>query len=494
MGKNSIFVNNNESFMKHLFLTLYAILLIACSITAQTPAAPVDFYPPSVVPDRIISTWHDDPATSFSVNWRTSINVIKGIAQIQKAAASPDFDSVKVAEATSEILINDLHAAHYHSVKFSGLSPETTYAYRVGDGNIWSEWVHFTTASKGVKPFSFLYFGDAQNDLKSKWSRTIRQAYSDLPKADFMIHAGDLININKRDQEWGEWFYAGGWIYQNMPSILTPGNHEYSRVTPTESKLTAHWRPSFTLPENGPSGLEETVYYTDFQGARIISLNTTAFLAHKKDSASQIEWLDKVLSNNPNKWTFVTMHHPVYSPAAGRDNPVLKNSLKLLFDKYNVDLVLQGHDHTYARGGNNLPEGSMVMDSTGPVYVVSVSGPKMYLSSMLSWIDRAANETQLYQTVHVNGDSLTYAAYTTLGDLYDKFKIVKKAGKSKQFIDEEPFGYQEQINLSPARLAKMKEEEKTLWTSRFSEYKARKKVKEDNYRKSQLAKKPAKKK
>jgi hypothetical protein len=188
------------------------------------------------------------------------------------------------------------------------------------------------------------------------------------------------------------------------------------------------------------------------------------------------------------------MHHPVYSPAAGRDNPVLKNSLKLLFDKYNVDLVLQGHDHTYARGGNNLPEGSMVMDSTGPVYVVSVSGPKMYLSSMLSWIDRAANETQLYQTVHVNGDSLTYAAYTTLGDLYDKFKIVKKAGKSKQFIDEEPFGYQEQINLSQARLDKMKEGERADWSKRFEAYKARKKVKEDNYRKSQLAKKPAKKK
>ena len=91
--------------------------------------------------------------------------------------------------------------------------------------------MHFTTASKGVKHFSFLYFGDAQNDIKSKWSRTIRQAYSDLPKADFMIHAGDLININKRDQEWGEWFYAGGWIYQNIPSILTPGNHEYSPVS-----------------------------------------------------------------------------------------------------------------------------------------------------------------------------------------------------------------------------------------------------------------------
>jgi predicted phosphodiesterase len=480
--------------MKHLILTLVPALCFHFSVSAQTPIAAVDFYPPSVVPDRIIASWRDDPATSFAVNWRTSINVSKGIAQIQKAVAGPDFDSVQIKEATTELLVNDLHAAHYHSVAFSGLSPETIYAYRVGDGTIWSEWIHFTTASKSVKPFSFLYFGDAQNDLKSKWSRTIRQAFTDLPKADFMIHAGDLININKRDQEWGEWFYAGGWIYQNIPSILTPGNHEYSRISPTESKLSPHWKPSFTLPENGPPGLEETVYFTDFQGARIISLNTTAFLAHKKDSASQMEWLDKTLANNPNKWTFVTMHHPVYSPAAGRENPALKNSLKLIFDKYNVDLVLQGHDHTYARGGNNLPEGGMVMDSTGPVYVVSVSGPKMYLSSMLSWIDRAANETQLYQTIHVKGDSLTYTAYTTLGELYDQFKIIKKEGKSKIFIDEEPFGVPERIGLSQPRLDKMKEEERNFWSSRFEAYKARKMKKEENYQKSKLVKKTPKKK
>jgi hypothetical protein len=77
VGKNSIFVNNNESFMKHLISTITTVLFVACTAMAQTPAAPVDFYPPSVVPDRIISTSHDYPATSFSVNWRTSINVIK---------------------------------------------------------------------------------------------------------------------------------------------------------------------------------------------------------------------------------------------------------------------------------------------------------------------------------------------------------------------------------------------------------------------------------
>jgi hypothetical protein len=113
---------------------------------------------------------------------------------------------------------------------------------------------------------------------------------------------------------------------------------------------------------------------------------------------------------------------------------------------------------------------------------------------MLSWIDRAANETQLYQTIHVKGDSLTYTAYTTLGELYDQFKIIKKEGKSKIFIDEEPFGVPERIGLSQPRLDKMKEEERNFWSSRFEAYKARKMKKEENYQKSKLVKKTPKKK
>jgi hypothetical protein len=60
VGKNSIFVNNKESFMKHLISTITTVLFVACTAMAQTPAAPLDFYPPSVVPDRMISTWHHD--------------------------------------------------------------------------------------------------------------------------------------------------------------------------------------------------------------------------------------------------------------------------------------------------------------------------------------------------------------------------------------------------------------------------------------------------
>jgi hypothetical protein len=46
--------------------------------------------------------------------------------------------------------------------------------------------------------------GDAQNDIKSRWSRLIRTAYAMAPQSAFVIHAGDLVSTGSRDDLWGE--------------------------------------------------------------------------------------------------------------------------------------------------------------------------------------------------------------------------------------------------------------------------------------------------
>ncbi len=113
-----------------------------------------------------------------------------GLAQISVATDGPILkDGMLQVEAKTEYLKTDLNEAHFHSAEFIDLHPGTKYAYRVGDGANWSEWFHFTTAPARPEPFSFVYFGDAQNDIKSLWSRVIREAYSDAPQARFMIHA-----------------------------------------------------------------------------------------------------------------------------------------------------------------------------------------------------------------------------------------------------------------------------------------------------------------
>ena len=428
-------------------------------------------YHPTRIPDRIVLTWNGDPTTTQAVTWRTDVTVTKAVAQFALSEAGPSFDGygsktrpnpekVKTIEARTEPLLTDLFDAHYHSVVFTGLQPKTRYVYRVGDGSTWSEWFQFRTASDGPEPLSFIYFGDAQNEVKSHWSRVVRGAFSDMPKAHFILHAGDLINRANADGEWGEWHEAAGWINGMVPSVATPGNHEYALPTGSPAKVdgkavprrvSANWRPQFTLPENGPAGLEETVYYFDMQGVRIISLNSN------EQQEEQVKWLVPVLADNPNKWTVITFHHPIYSTAKGRDNKKLRELWRPLFDRYTPDLVLQGHDHTYGRSGvmreDNLLTGARSRDERGTVYVVSVSGPKMYKLEDAKWMQAKAADTQLYQLINIDGDRLTYEARTANGEVYDRFELVKPGGiktASQQLTSDTSPKAPAEIPASPA--------------------------------------------
>jgi hypothetical protein len=252
-----------------------------------------------------------------------------------------------------------------------------------------------------------------------------------------MIHAGDLVNRAHRDVEWGEWFEAGDWIPATVPSVPTPGNHEYVKDATGARSLSQLWRPHFRLPAGDLEGLEETVYALDYQGLRIISLNSNERLEE------QAGWLDRTLDSRPGRWTVVTFHHPVFSTKEDRDNADLRNLWKPLFDRHKVDLVLTGHDHTYGRG-RNLSEGvKRVEPLGGTVYVVSVSGPKMYSLAEEPWWSRAAENTQLYQIVSIDGDTLRYEARTAVGELYDAFELVKREGLPNAMNQTVPAGVPE---------------------------------------------------
>lgn len=423
------------------------------------PVSDAEIHRPTKLPDRIVLTWSGDPSRSQSVTWRTDSSIKVGLAEIAIAGDDSTFAKrARQVKARTETLSSGSVLSHYHSAEFKALSPRTKYAYRVGDGANWSEWFHFSTVSDQPEPFSFVYFGDAQNDLKSMWSRVIREAFTDAPNALFLLHAGDLINTANNDAHWGEWFQAGGWLNGMIPSVPTPGNHEYSKISIETSppdatlpinlsltpSLTPHWRPQFTLPEHGPAGLEETTYYLDIQGVRIVSLNSN------EKQAEQAKWLDRVLAENPGRWSILTFHHPIYSSAKSRDNVKLRQAWQPIIDKHKVDLVLQGHDHTYARSGlttgdsidaeKNESRGVAAKGKGGTIYVVSVSGPKMYdLGTPLrKEFRRVAEDVQLFQIISIDGDELHYVARTATGQPYDGFTLRKRPNQPNELIEEIP--------------------------------------------------------
>jgi hypothetical protein len=426
------------------FVMALAVISASRAADESSPAKPPkvsdkELWKPGPLPDRIILTWTGDPAHSQAVTWRTAPNTYKAQAQYVKAA-NGNLGSKNVQQVAGKTtpFESDLGLAHYHTARFENLLPDTKYMYRVGDGTNWSEWFQFQTASTRQDPFSFLYVGDAQVFIKEHWSRLVRQGFMAAPDARFIVHAGDLINRVNNDAEWGEWHYAGGWINAMIPTVPTPGNHEYSRdkLSLKRPVLTKHWAPQFALPQNGPQGLEGTAYFIDFQGTRIISLNSNV------DPDLQTPWLDSVLRDNPHTWTIVTFHHPIYSGAKNRDNARIRSKWQPLFDRHRVDLVLTGHDHTYARSGLVLsaedagrvpaPGGR-----NGTIYVVSVSGGKFYSLDPQDWMKRSIANTQLFQVIRVDGRKLRFETRTTTGDLFDQFELRKRPDDSNQLVERE---------------------------------------------------------
>lgn len=394
---------------------------------------------PTPLPDRVVLTWSSDPASSIDVTWRTDLSVDKAV--VEYAVADELLGDLRTevpgqmqVVGTSSKFSCDLGTCLIHSGHLGGLQAGTMYAYRVGDGEYFSEWFQFRTANNSNEPFNFVYFGDAQNEVRSWWSRVVREANQHAPRAAFMLHAGDLVNRANLDAEWGEWFGAAGWLNGMIPVIACPGNHEY------RDGLSQHWRPQFAFPKNGPPGLEETVYWIDYQGARIISLNSNERIEQQK------AWLQSVLQDPQRpRWTFVTFHHPIFSAARGRDNPTLRNAWRSILEDNHVDLVLQGHDHAYARSGlggpTNVAEGLRRANSN-TVYVVSVSGPKMYplqVAEEEAWeVSRVASGAQLFQVIHVEPHQVRYEARLATGKLYDAFQLKKDADGKSVLVDQYP--------------------------------------------------------
>ncbi len=399
-------------------------------------------------PDRIFLSFIGDPATSRGVNWRTDASVGEAFAEIAPATANPNFqDAAQRIPADTQVLdlnvssVNKQGVVHYHSARFTGLLPDALYAYRVGDGaDNWSEWIQFRTASTVSKPFSFLYFGDAQNDIFSRWSRVIRMAYQVAPDAQFAVHAGDLVNFGHADGEWAEWFAAGSFLHAQLTGVPVCGNHEYRPIDgdkDQEKIRSIHWRPQFNLPVEPelPVALHESVYTVEYQNLQIIVLDTNSLLEE------QTAYLEKQLQREGFTWRMVTYHHSLYSPLgrSGGNYELMLNEWVPLFNKYGVDVVLQGHDHLYARG--HMDPAKLNTDGNGPVYVTSVSGPKQYkvkpevmedLKDSGYAIRSTAEDSQFFQVIHLDDRSLVYECFDATGELYDTFTIKKNRFTGKK--------------------------------------------------------------
>lgn len=380
-------------------------------------------YPASNRPDQVVLTWSDEPRATQAIQWRTSTNVKRGCVLYQKKSDFNRFKPRRPKRVTAETarletptLLND-PLVHRHTAVLRGLEAGTTYVYSVGDGREagWTELAEFTTAPAGAQPFSFIYLGDAQNGL-DRWGTLLRNAFRSRPDAAFYVMAGDLVTRGAERNDWDSLFHNAAGVFDRRTLVPALGNHDCQGGKP-ELYLR-----QFALPRNGPAGIEpERTYAFEYANALFVVLDSNL------DPQSQTNWLEQKLSQTRAVWKFVAYHHPAYSSGGNRDNPELRAAWTPLFDKYHVDFVLQGHDHAYLRTYPLKGNQRVASPKEGTVYVIAVSGTKMYPQPGHDYTEVGMTNVSTYQVLdlQISGNRLVYRAHDIDGRLRDELVVEK---------------------------------------------------------------------
>ncbi len=433
-------------------------------------------------PDRIVVTPAADAAHAFSVTWRTAATVEGAVAEIVPAGPEAHFETgAKRVSGTTEVL--DLEAAlaregaghagprvppaAWHSVTFDGLAPDTVYAWRVqGAAGQWSAWRQVRTAPL-TGAFEFLFFGDAQQGIRSHVSRMFEAGARAAPDARFLLHAGDLVDQGADDRQWAEWFEAGGTLFARVPSLPVPGNHDYLGVRPgkkvAKGPVTPLWRPQFTLPVEGalPASLAETAYELRYaRDLHLFFVDTTAI-----DFDPQMAWLERALCASDATWRVVLMHHPYFSwVGTGEEEPEQSRRRGLFeaaLEQCGADLVLSGHRHSYQRAESGPQVAAADKQAPYPVdtvYVVTASTMSRGTTKVEGWdhftaerggrisLSRWMDDVPLFGVVRIDGDTLRFRALDALGEVRDEFVI--EHGRERNTLVNGPAA---RLALAPSR-------------------------------------------
>lgn len=278
-----------------------------------------------------------------------------------------DKDNLTAFTGTSgqvDTSLTDGVAYDYNHVVVTGLEPNTTYYYTVEKNGVQTEVQEYKTGS--FESVKILYVGDPQigaskgqtqgsDTLKADsgaantaarndafaWNRTLEIASAQNPDLNFVISAGDQVNKTGQAKEEEYAGYLSASVLSGLPVATTIGNHD-------------SLNPDYTYHFNNPNttGYGETEaggdYYYSYGSGLFIVLNTNNYNVAEHEKTIQ----EAVASDPDAAWRVVTIHQDIYGTGldhSDTDGMILRTQLTPIFDEYDIDVVLQGHDHTYSR-------------------------------------------------------------------------------------------------------------------------------------------------
>ncbi len=276
-----------------------------------------------------------------------------------------------------------------HKIELTGLQPETMYYYSIETATLsllQGSDLYFKTLpiadAAYSKPIRFWAVGDMGKQTQQQIQvRESFKQYVDTNYVDGWIMLGDNAYETGSQTDYQAGFFN---YYQNDITrhiVLWPalGNHDYANDLTFRENHQIPYFDIFDLPQHGECGgvasNTEQYYSVDYGNVHLVNLDSYGLelvngnyygLADTAFSP-QVQWLRNDLLQNQLPWVIVSFHHPPYTMGthnsdAELDLAAIRTNLIPILERYNVDLVLNGHSHTYER--SRLMKGHVGLESS----------------------------------------------------------------------------------------------------------------------------------
>ena len=344
---------------------------------------------PKTEPYCMIANINGDPKTRMGFAWFTNDGVTDGEVQIVAVedAKEADFESGNVitvpAGATQTKTLRYSGKATYivnksgikasvrykyisHKAVATDLTPGTAYSWRCGYEGHWSPIGHFRTEDAAQGEFSFIYMTDSHimNDTYIKEARRCAlAAVKTVPDARFCVFPGDFVedgDANNSEWEWERWFEeALEPVIKTMPMAVTDGNHDDSpNINYTYHFNTDNW---FNYNITNKPQFEGIVYNFVYGDVLFLVFSMQDFWRESYDQVARTwstyldehvsKWFRQTVIENPDtKYRISLAHFNLFSGSdhsTDEEPPLFRKCMLPTFKACEIDIALQGHDHTY---------------------------------------------------------------------------------------------------------------------------------------------------
>ncbi|WP_188764879.1 metallophosphoesterase [Emticicia aquatilis] len=302
------------------------------------------------------------------IRWRTDVPT--------QSLVTFNIDSPNNGGATTPKIELDNLSTTEHIVQLKGLQANTKYTYTVGTETkplASGKDYYFITApsptdNRPINIWAMGDFGDNSTEVYEKNQTAVKEQYlkNKSNYTDLWLWLGDNAYCCGTDIEYQRQIFDfyGSNILGNTAFFPVPGNHEYYETATGQVDKKINYFKVISVPTKGemgglPSNTKE--YYSfNYENIHIIALDSYGLDEGKyrlsDPQSKQYQWLvnDLEASKGKSLWTIITFHHPPYTKRSHdsdgeADLVAIREALVPIFDKYKVDLILNGHSHSYER-------------------------------------------------------------------------------------------------------------------------------------------------